>query len=43
MLDLSNFSHEFIGARAIHRSASFLVASISRWCSLTGVAIDSRV
>lgn len=42
MLDLSNFSHEIIGARAIHRSASFLIASISR-CSLTGVAIDSRV
>lgn len=36
MLDLSNFSHEFISARAIHRYASFLVAFDSR-SSLTGV------
>lgn len=36
MLDLSKFSHEFIGARAIHRYASFLVAFDSR-NSLTSV------
>ena len=38
MLDLSKFSHEFIGARAIHRYASFLVAFDSR-SSLTSVII----
>jgi len=36
VLDLSKFSHEFIGARAIHRYASFLVAFDSR-SSLTSV------
>lgn len=36
MLDLSNISHEFIGARAIPRYASFVVAFDSR-SSLAGV------
>jgi hypothetical protein len=36
VLDLSKFSHEFIGARAIHRYASFRVAFDSR-SSLTSV------